>query len=98
MRVHWRAQELEPAWAITVHKAQGCEYPVVVLPLSMAHRPMLQRRLLYTALSRARLFVLILGPGEAIELAVRVAGLVGGFGVLGFGVLGYGFLRLGFWI
>jgi exodeoxyribonuclease V alpha subunit len=61
---------LMPAYAVTVHKAQGSEYPVVVLPLARQHGRMLRRNLVYTAITRARrLVVLVVEPG-ALEIAV----------------------------
>ena len=59
------------AYAITVHKAQGSEYPAIVLPISMQHRIMLVRNLLYTALTRGRRLVVIVGAAKAVQLAVR---------------------------
>jgi len=65
---------LAPAFAATVHKAQGSEYPAVVLVLCRAHGRMLSRRLLYTAVTRARrLVVLVVEPG-ALARAVREGG------------------------
>ncbi len=62
---------LVPAYAITVHKAQGSEYPVVVLPLARQQGRMLRRNLVYTAITRAkRLVVLLVEPG-ALELAIE---------------------------
>jgi len=73
-RLIYAGEELDrlvPAWAITVHKAQGSEYPAVVLVLARCHGRMLERRLLYTALTRAeRLAVLLTEPG-ALARAVR---------------------------
>jgi exodeoxyribonuclease V alpha subunit len=63
-------EELTLAYAITVHKAQGSEYPVVVVPLLKQHRPMLQRNLLYTALTRGRQLVVLVGSCEALSAAV----------------------------
>lgn len=63
--------ELVLAYAVTVHKSQGSEYPVVVLALSTSHYPMLQRNLLYTAVTRARRFVVIVGAKKAVAMAVR---------------------------
>ncbi len=63
--------ELAHAYAISVHKAQGSEYPVVVLPVTLAHQRMLARNLLYTAISRARKLVVLVGTRDAIALAVR---------------------------
>ncbi|MEB3196281.1 MAG: AAA family ATPase [Candidatus Sericytochromatia bacterium] len=63
-------QFLEPAWAITVHKSQGSEYPAVVVALSLCHGPLLQREVLYTAFTRARRVVVVVGSSAAIERAV----------------------------
>ena len=63
-------EQLVPAYAITVHKAQGSEYPAVVLPLARQHGRMLQRRLLYTAVSRAKRLVVLLAEPAALERAV----------------------------
>ena len=62
---------LTHAYAISVHKAQGAEFPAVVIPLLMTHAPMLGRTLLYTALTRARQLVVIVGQKRALSLAVR---------------------------
>jgi exodeoxyribonuclease V alpha subunit len=59
------------AYAVTVHKAQGSEYPAVVLPLLRQHGRMLRRNLLYTAITRARRLVVLLTEPEALERAVR---------------------------
>ncbi|HBK85484.1 MAG TPA: ATP-dependent RecD-like DNA helicase, partial [Firmicutes bacterium] len=59
------------AYAISVHKSQGSEYPVIVLPVSTQHYIMLQRNLLYTAITRARRQVVIVGTKKAIALAVK---------------------------
>ncbi|KAK9811560.1 hypothetical protein WJX72_005917 [[Myrmecia] bisecta] len=66
-------QELELAWATTVHKAQGGESQVVVLVLSASHRPMLQRRLLYTAVTRAKDLLIVVSSQGAIQMAVQQA-------------------------
>jgi exodeoxyribonuclease V alpha subunit len=58
------------AYATTVHKAQGSEYPAVVVPLSLQHGPMLHRNLLYTALTRGRRLVVLVGERAALERAV----------------------------
>lgn len=63
--------ELRLAYAMSVHKSQGSEYPVVVLPLVPGHRVMLQRNLLYTAVTRARQRVIILGSLPALQTAVE---------------------------
>jgi UvrD-like helicase C-terminal domain len=54
-----------------IHKAQGAEFPAVVIPLLTNHAPMLGRTLLYTALTRARRLVVIVGQQKALSLAVR---------------------------
>lgn len=63
--------ELALAYAISVHKSQGAEYQAVVLPLLLGHQPLLQRNLLYTAVTRARQLVVVAGDERAIALAVR---------------------------
>ena len=63
--------ELALAWAVTIHKSQGSEYPVVILPMFMQHYLMLSRNLLYTGLTRAKQLAIIVGPVKAIGLAVR---------------------------
>ncbi|MBM3265081.1 MAG: ATP-dependent RecD-like DNA helicase [candidate division Zixibacteria bacterium] len=62
--------ELTLAYAISVHKSQGSEYPAVVLPLFTAHYMMLQRNLLYTAITRAKSLVIIVGNKKALAIAV----------------------------
>ncbi|MCP4746449.1 MAG: ATP-dependent RecD-like DNA helicase [Desulfobacteraceae bacterium] len=62
--------ELTLAYAISVHKSQGSEYPVVILPLAAQHYIMLQRNLLYTALTRAQKFVVLVGSAKAYRVAV----------------------------
>jgi exodeoxyribonuclease V alpha subunit len=59
------------AYAISVHKAQGAEFPAVVIPLLTSHAMMLGRTLLYTALTRARQLVVLVGQKKALGLAVR---------------------------
>jgi len=63
--------ELVHAYAISVHKAQGSEYPAVVVPIMTTHYVMLQRNLLYTAVTRARELVVLVGTRQAIAIAVR---------------------------
>ncbi len=65
--------ELSLAYAISVHKSQGSEYPAVVFPLHTSHYIMLQRNLLYTALSRGRALVVVVGTRQALSIAVRNA-------------------------
>jgi exodeoxyribonuclease V alpha subunit len=63
--------EIMLAFATTVHKAQGAEYPAVVLPLHTQHFTMLQRNLLYTGVTRGKRLVVLVGTRQALELAVR---------------------------
>ena len=63
--------ELVLAYAVTVHKSQGSEYPVVIIPLVNQHRMLLQRNLLYTAITRAKKFCVLVGQPYALEMAVR---------------------------
>jgi exodeoxyribonuclease V alpha subunit len=63
--------ELGLAYSITIHKSQGSEYPVVVIPLLKGHFMMLQRNLLYTAITRGRKKVFIVGEVAAYGMAVR---------------------------
>ncbi len=64
------ADQLVLAYAVTVHKAQGSEFPVVVLPVVTAHYLMLQRNLLYTGITRARQLCVLVGSRRAIGIAV----------------------------
>jgi exodeoxyribonuclease V alpha subunit len=63
--------ELMPAYAISVHRSQGSEYPVVVIPVTTQHYPLLQRNLLYTAVTRGRQLVVLVGSSKALAIAVR---------------------------
>jgi exodeoxyribonuclease V alpha subunit len=63
--------ELAHAFAISIHKSQGSEFPAVVVPVLTSHYMMLQRNLLYTAVTRARRLVVMVGQPKAIALAVR---------------------------
>ncbi len=63
--------ELVLAYATTVHKAQGSEYPIVVMPLLMTHYVMLQRNLIYTGITRAKKVLVIVGTKKALALAVH---------------------------
>ncbi len=62
--------DLKPAFAITVHRSQGGEFPVVVVPLVTQHYMMLQRNLVYTAFTRARRLVVLVGSMRALQMAV----------------------------
>jgi exodeoxyribonuclease V alpha subunit len=63
--------QLTHAYAVSVHKAQGAEFPAVVIPLLTSHAAMLGRTLLYTAMTRARRLVVIVGQRRALALAAR---------------------------
>ncbi|MFI8514522.1 ATP-dependent RecD-like DNA helicase [Streptomyces sp. NPDC085460] len=63
--------ELSHAYAVTIHRSQGSEYPAVVIPVTMSAWMMLQRNLLYTAVTRARKLVVLVGSRRAIAQAVR---------------------------
>lgn len=65
------ADELVLAYAVSVHKAQGSEFPVIVLPVVAQHYMMLQRNLLYTAVTRASRLCVLAGERRAIQIAVR---------------------------
>jgi len=63
--------ELSLAYAITIHKSQGSEFPAVVIPLATQHYLLLQRNLVYTAVTRGQKLVVLLGQRKALEIAVR---------------------------
>jgi exodeoxyribonuclease V alpha subunit len=63
--------ELVLAYATTVHKSQGSEYPAVVIPLTTQHFPMLQRNLVYTGVTRGKRLVVLVGQKRALAIAVR---------------------------
>ena len=63
--------EVALAYAVTVHKSQGSEYPVVVIPLATQHYPMLVRNLLYTGVTRGKQLVVVIGQPRAVAIAVR---------------------------
>lgn len=63
-------RDLELAYCITIHKSQGSEFPVVVMPIHSQHSWMLQRNLLYTAITRAKLLVVLVGTRNALQEAV----------------------------
>jgi exodeoxyribonuclease V alpha subunit len=65
--------ELALAYALSVHKSQGSEYPAVIIPLHMQHFLMLQRNLLYTGITRGKQLVVLVGSRKALETAVRRA-------------------------
>ena len=74
--VEYAAADLDDlvlAYAMTVHKSQGSEYPAVVIALTRQHATMLQRNLVYTAVTRGKKLVVIAGEKAALELAVSTA-------------------------
>ncbi|MFE8032854.1 ATP-dependent RecD-like DNA helicase [Thiohalocapsa marina] len=62
--------ELSLAYAVSIHKAQGSEYPVVVIPLAMQHYQLLERNLLYTGVTRGRQLVVLIAEPKALRIAV----------------------------
>jgi exodeoxyribonuclease V alpha subunit len=62
---------LVPAYAVTIHKSQGSEYPAVIIPVLTQHYPMLQRNLLYTGVTRGKRLVVLVGQTKALAIAVR---------------------------
>jgi exodeoxyribonuclease V alpha subunit len=66
--------ELSHAYAVTIHRSQGSEYPAVVIPLTTSAWMMLQRNLLYTAVTRAKKLVVLVGSRRALAAAVRTVG------------------------
>ena len=62
---------LVPAYAATIHKSQGSEYPAVIIPVLIQHYPMLQRNLLYTGVTHGKRLLVLVGQKKAIAIAVR---------------------------
>jgi exodeoxyribonuclease V alpha subunit len=72
--VPYAADELDQittAYAISVHKSQGSEYPAVIIPLVTQHYVMLQRNLLYTAMTRGKKLVILIGTKKALHIALK---------------------------
>ena len=65
------ADQVVLAYAITVHKSQGSEFPVVILPILTQHYIMLQKNLLYTGMTRAKKLLIIIGNKRALSMAVN---------------------------
>jgi exodeoxyribonuclease V alpha subunit len=63
--------ELQLAYAISIHKSQGSEYPAIIIPLAMQHYTLLERNLLYTAITRGKRLVILIGEMKAIAMAIR---------------------------
>ena len=68
---HTELDEITLAYATTVHKAQGSEFPIVVIPILMTHYMMLQRNLIYTGITRAKRICVLVGSTKALGIAVR---------------------------
>ena len=66
--------ELQLAYAITIHKSQGSEFPAVIIPVTTQHHIMMRRNLLYTGITRGRKLVVLVGDPKALALAVRDSG------------------------
>jgi len=66
-------EALEPAYAISIHKSQGSQYPAVIIPIARSHQFMLGRNLLYTAITRAKAHVVIVGDEAAFKAGVNAA-------------------------
>ncbi len=64
---------LVPAYATTIHKSQGSEYPAVVITMATQHYTMLARNLLYTAVTRGKRAVIVVGQRRALAIAVRTS-------------------------
>jgi exodeoxyribonuclease V alpha subunit len=62
---------LVPAYAVTIHKSEGSEYPAVVIPVMTQHYAMLQRNLLYTGITRGKKLVVLVGQRKAVAIAIR---------------------------
>ena len=63
--------EIAPAYAISIHKSQGSEYPAVVIPVMMQHYVLLQRNLIYTGVTRGKKLVILVGESRALHMAVK---------------------------
>jgi exodeoxyribonuclease V alpha subunit len=76
------ADQLALAYAITVHKSQGSEFPAVIIPLLSQHYMMLQRNLLYTGMTRAKKLLVIIGSKKSLAMAVNNARMETRFSML----------------
>jgi exodeoxyribonuclease V alpha subunit len=72
--VEYKFEELDEitlAYAVTVHKSQGSEFPCIIMPLTTSHYMMLQRNLLYTAITRATKLLILIGTKRALAMGVN---------------------------
>ena len=67
-------QNLTHAYCVSVHKSQGSEYPIVILPMTHAYHVMLQKKLIYTAITRAKKSLIIIGEYLALDKGVKNEG------------------------
>jgi exodeoxyribonuclease V alpha subunit len=63
--------EVSLAYAVTIHKSQGSEFPAVVIPLAAQHYMLLQRNLIYTGITRGKRLLVLIGQKKALGIAVR---------------------------
>ncbi len=70
------SDQIMPAYAITVHKSQGCEFPAVIVPVMTQHFVMLQKNLLYTAMTRAKKLLILIGTKKALQICTSNSKLV----------------------
>ena len=73
--------EIVPAYAISIHKSQGSEYPAVVIPVMTQHYVLLQRNLIYTGVTRGKRLVVLVGEARALAMAVRNRSAIPGWRV-----------------
>src|SRR5271157_5367220 len=66
-----KLDEISLAYAITIHKSQGSEFPAVVIPLATQHYMLLQRNLIYTGITRGKRLLVLIGQKKALGIAVR---------------------------
>mgnify|MGYP000231915166 CR=1 FL=1 len=69
-------ENLDPAYAITIHKSQGSEFPAVIMPFLNSHFVMLERNLLYTGVTRAKKYLFLKGQRNAIYKAVKTISML----------------------
>ena len=70
------SDQIMPAYAITVHKSQGCEFPAVIVPVMTQHFVMLQKNLLYTAMTRAKKLLILIGTKKALQISTSNSKIV----------------------